>query len=492
MIRALRSVAATVVVAAGLVALLATSAPQPPHLDFFAYPNPVCRGEPVTLEWAFEPAFDGPTIAIEDFGWTTTPDGTLDPSLTGTPLDASGSLVVVPRAPTYVGVTGPASVWWSPVGIDAADCSALGFQVPFADLRLTAIQTSAAGDALLGLEPDGAAAPTSRLLRWDPTLAQEPPIVLAGYAYALAVASDGRMAVAGFERPDFATASNAFVALLAPDGTELWRARLDAGQAPSLAQAVAFAPDGDLLVAGNRGGGDWRAGFLRRYADDGTLRWEHAISADDHIEATSVAVGADGRAFVAGRTRALLVGDAMLSYPAAFLRAVNGDGDALWTAQRALGWFTPTVALLTGDRALLLGADLTAFDADGKVAWAREPETDDEWVVLAPDGAGGAFVAASRETTTSFLPSSAQEHRTDVAVFRFDADGNGADPEHVLGSLKDETVVALTAWPSAGPGGVALTGSTYGSVLAPHSGGNGQETFLLVVNDDGPVPASSD
>lgn len=492
MIRVVRSVAAALVAVAGLAALLATSAPLPPRLDLNAHPNPVCRGEPVTLYWAFEPTVNGPAIAIEDFRWTTTPDGTLDPPLAGTPLDASGSLVVVPRAPTFVGVTEPTYVWWSPIGIDAADCSALGFQVPFADLRLTAIQSSAAGDALLGLEPDGAAAPTSRLLRWDPTLAQEPPIVLAGYAYALAVASDGRMAMAGFERTDFATASNAFLALLAPDGTELWRASLDAVQAPSQAQAVAFAPDGDLLLAGSRRGAAWREGFLQRYAEDGTLRWEHAIAADGDVEATSVAVGADGRAFVAGRTRARLVGDAVQSSTEAFLRAVNGDGDALWSAQRALRSPTPTVALLTGDRALLLGADLTAFEADGKQAWAREPEAEDRWLVLAPDGAGGAFVAASRETTTTFLPSNAQERRTDIAVFRFDADGNGAEAEHVLGSLEDEATVALTAWPSAGPGGVALTGSTYGSLLAPHSGGTGQETFLLVLNDDGPVPAGSD
>jgi len=502
MIRAMRTVATTAVAVAGVAALLATSQPPPPRLDLSAHPGEVCRGEPVTLSWALQPG-DGPPFGVEDLRWATVPDGNLDPAIAGTPLDASGSLVVVPRAPVYVGVTQPenSNLWWSPVGIDAIDCAALGFQTPFGSLRLTSVQSDPGSDALLGVAPDFAPAPMSRLLRWDPTLAEDPPVDLAGYALALAVASDGRVAVAGFERTDLSAAADAFLALLAPDGTELWRARLDAAQAPSGAEAVAFAPDGDLLLAGNRSGGAWREGFVQRYADDGTLRWDHAIAADDNVFATSVAVASDGRAFVAGRTRALLAGAAVEGDPGAFVQAVSSEGDALWTAQRELAGVpgtifvaTPVVAHLTGDRVLLMAQELTAFEADGVVAWSREPAAGDTWVVLAPDRTGGAFVAAAREVTTTFPGHLAQEHRVDVALFRLAADGRGVGAVHLLGSLGDEVVEGLAAWPSAGPGGVALTGTTSGALMAPRSGSSAQskDTFLLVLNDDGPVPAAVD
>jgi len=500
MIRAMRTVATTAVAVAGVAALLATSQPPPPRLDLSAWPAQVCRGEPVTLSWALQPG-EGPPLAVEDLRWATVPDGNLDPAIAGTPLGASGSLVVVPRAPVYVGVAAPESapLWWSPVGIDAADCATLGFQRPYASLHLTAVRADPGSDVLVGVAPDFAPAPTSRLLRWDPTLAEDPPVPLAGFALALAVASDGRMAVAGFERTAFSAASDAFLTLLAPDGTELWRARLDAAQAPSEAQAIAFAPDGDLLLAGSRSGGAWRQGFVRRYTEDGTLRWDHAVAGDDHVVATSVVVASDGRAIVAGRTQAVLAGAAVEGDPGAFVLALSSDGDALWTAQRALGQVpgtlfevTPVVAPLTGDRALLLAEELAAFDSDGVVAWSREAAAGDTWVALAPDGAGGAFVAASREVTTTFPPSLVQLNRVDVALFHIDAVGGDAEAVHVLGSLGDEAVRGLTAWPSAGPGGVALTGTTSGALWAPRSGVPGEETFLAVLNDDGPVPAAVD
>lgn len=115
-------------------------------------------------------------------------------------------------------------------------------------------------------------------------------------------------------------------------------------QSPARATAVAVVPNGDALVAGSvtgpsvPAGADW---MLRRYAPDGSLRWERTWnSTDDRLTIsddvpTAVAAGPDGSAYVLGTARR------GTPTATAWLMKYGADGTLRWSrtapGDRALG-----------------------------------------------------------------------------------------------------------------------------------------------------------
>ncbi len=474
--RACRGLVATVVAVAGVASIVATSPPFS-WLSLEVDPPAVCRGAPVALSWDLGGA-PMPPSAIRI---VSVPDDAFSPPITGVLLEREGEIEVTALAPAYIGVyeehLAGHRLTWRAVTVDVADCEARGFQVGSDELPMVAIaHDPSSGHLLAAVEPTSATTP-SGLRRWSPELEPLAAIEVSGRITDLAVAVDGRLGITGalpHPDPDVET-TVAFAGVVEPDGTPLWLAVLEppAGDlnAGSQGLAVAFGPDGGLVVAGWSSTGGPRQGFVRRHDATGRLMWEHTVAAGDATEARAVAVRDGGDVMVAGLTRARLTGDEGPSGLEVFVRALDGaSGTEAWTAQRPpaspLGG-RPALARLSGDRVLLLALHLTAFGADGEELWTRAPEPGHGYSALAEDGVGGAFVASNLQVEVPF-PSVAYElrRRVDVLVERYDADGLQVW-EHAFGSLGVDLVVALTAWPEAGDDAVAVAGTTSGSLLTP-------------------------
>lgn len=474
--RACRLLAVTVVAVVGVASIVATSPPFS-WLSLEVDPPAVCRGTSVEISWRLggEPM---PPSAIRI---ASVPDDAFAPPVTGVLPEREGGMEVTALAPAYVGVyeehQAGYGLSWRAATVDVADCAALGFQVASHEFPVVAIaRDPSSGHLLAAVEPASAAAP-SGLRRWSPELEPLAAIGVPGRTADLAVAVDGRLAVTGAlpdADPDVAT-TRAFATVVRPDGTPVWLDVLEdpaeGSGAGSQGLAVAFAPDGGLVVAGWSSVGSLRQGFVRRYDASGRLTWDHAVAADGAVEVRAVVVGDGGDVVVAGLTRGTLTGDEVAPGFEVFVRALDGaSGAESWTAQRPTAYplgGPSGLARLSGERVLLLGQHLTAFDADGRELWSRAPEPGRWYAALAEDGAGGAFVASGVQVELPF-PSVAYDlrHRLDVLVERYDA-GGLAVWEDTLGSLGQDWVVALAAWPEAGDGAVAVAGTTNGSLLTP-------------------------
>jgi hypothetical protein len=474
--RACRGLVATVVAVAGVASIVATSPPFN-WLSLEAHPPAVCRGAPVTLGWRL----GGESMPPSTIRIVSVPADAFTPALTGGLPEREGEIEVTALAPAYIGVyqehLGGQRLTWSAVAVDVADCAALGFQAATDELPLVAIaHDPSSGHLLAAVEPSPASAPGG-LRRWSPELEPLATIELPGRITDLAASFDGRLGITGalpHADPD-AAVPVAFAGVVEPDGTPLWLDLLEppagALDAESQGTAVAFAPDGGLVVAGWSSTGGPRQGFVRRHDATGRLIWEHTVAAGEAVEARAVAVREGGDVLVAGLTRARLTGDEDASGLAVFVRALDGaSGAEAWTAQRPpaspLGG-RPALARLSGDRVLLLALDLTAFGAAGEELWTRAPEPGHGYSALAEDGVGGVFVASNVKVEVPF-PTVAYElrRRVDVLVERYDADGLQVR-QHLLGSLGMDLVVGLTAWPAAGQDAVAVAGTTSGSLLTP-------------------------
>lgn len=159
-------------------------------------------------------------------------------------------------------------------------------------------------------------------------------------AYAVAVDGDGRVVLAGRTSGELAGANaggfDGFVRVLAPDGAVRWSDQFGTALTDE-AVAVAVGSDGRIAVAGwtrdaldggHAGGSD---AFVRVYEPDGALAWarQFGTAADD--EASGVAIDAAGNVLVAGFTEGGL--GASVGGRDAFLRKLDPFGAVRWTQQ---------------------------------------------------------------------------------------------------------------------------------------------------------------
>jgi hypothetical protein len=242
-------------------------------------------------------------------------------------------------------------------------------------------------------------------------------------ADAVAVAADGRIAVAGdttgaLNGPS-AGGSDAFVRVYDRDGDLRWARQFgtDGGDG---AAAVAFLPGGGVVVAGHVSGdlagssAGQRDAFLRRYDDAGEVVWTRQFGAVFDDEVRAVAVGPGGRIAVVGLTRAGLDGG-HAGGSDAFVRLYGDDGTLLWgrqfgtpSADQAhavaidavgnvlVGGFTEgsLIGVGVGDR----DAFVRKYEPDGTLRWTKQFGTPqaDSIAAVAVDLASGDLVVAGR------------------------------------------------------------------------------------------------
>lgn len=213
-------------------------------------------------------------------------------------------------------------------------------------------QTSTGGtDAFLArFEPDGTLAWTRQF--GGPGTQTAPALALDG---------DGSAVVTGWN-----DGGRPFLQRFAADGTDLGSAPF--GPTNASVAAIAFAPDGDVLVAGSSqrafpdeaGLDGFQDAFVAKVALDGTVAWSRTYPVVDAPSWLSgVGAAADGRVVAAGYVNAAFAGDDPIA----------------------------------GASALLV----VGLDADGTERWRRVLDTDgrDDGYAVAVDGSGHALVVGS-------------------------------------------------------------------------------------------------
>jgi hypothetical protein len=275
----------------------------------------------------------------------------------------------------------------------------------------------------------------------------------------------------------FAVAGAALLPTLAQAHDMLWITQFGT---KSYDYGRALAPDGEkgVFVAGTTSG----QALLARYDDLGTQIWITQIGSVDYDEAFALAADGAGGTFIAGSTSGSLGGpnqgkaDAWIArcdaqgnqhwisqigsddYEEAFAVACDDAGNAFIG-----GW---TVGSLGGPHQGGYDAWLAGLEDSGQQVWNTQLGTigDDQVNALAPDGAGGIFVAGYTEGS---LAGPHKGSFRDAWLAHYD--GSGSQTWILqLGTTADDDAVALAP---DGEGGVIVAGSTAGSLGGPNQGG---------------------
>jgi catechol 2,3-dioxygenase-like lactoylglutathione lyase family enzyme len=224
----------------------------------------------------------------------------------------------------------------------------------------------------------------------------------------------------------FAATDDAWMARFNSSGARLWHK--NRGGPYNDDATLALAPDGmgGFLAAGYDGPYDPTPvnGWVARYNLDGTARWGRTIVTTSADYATAVAADRTGGAYAAGSTGGSVGG-------------ISFGGRDAW---------------------------LIRYDAIGNRLWDRQIGTSgqDEAVALAPDGAGGVYIAGI--TTGNLAAPSAGG--TDIWLARYDGTGLQLWVRQ-FGSPDADHVHDMAPGPG---GGIYLAGQTGGSLGGPLSG----------------------
>ena len=309
-----------------------------------------------------------------------------------------------------------------------------------------------------------------------------------GADYARSVAADAsqNVLVAGFTFGSLEAANgggiDAFVRKYDANGTHLWTRQFGTA-ADEFARGVSTDANGNVFVAGetygslagaNAGNGD---AFVRAYDPDGTHLWTRQFGTTGRDTASGVATNAVGSVFVAGTTSESLSGPAALGN-AAFVRAYDASGNELWTEQYSSGVSQGALGVAAGAAGSVViagfvqtqigelsSAFVSAYDADGNPAWARQFGTsvNDFAHGVAIDGAGDVIVVG--DTAGSLEGTSVGG--IDAFVRRYTSAGVEVSTAQ-FGSAGDDHGLAVAL---DGAGAVVVAGETSGALEGANAGG---------------------
>ncbi|QOJ18514.1 MAG: SBBP repeat-containing protein [Phycisphaeraceae bacterium] len=268
---------------------------------------------------------------------------------------------------------------------------------------------------------------------------------------------------------------------------QTWIGQFGTSAADSVYSVARADADGVVVAggtAGNIGGTHYGLSdlIIVRYDASGTRVWVRQSGTSAHEWAWSVAPDGAGGVFVAGTTNGNL-GSANAGRWDAWLARYDGDGNQLWIRQfgtsgdddaRALAPDGAGGVFVAGDTSGNLGGQnagnmdiwLARYDASGNRVWLRQigTNTGDRARGLASDGAGGFFLSGN--THGNF--GGQNLGLGDVIIARFDGAGNQTWIRQIGTAAGDYTESAAAP---DGAGGVYIAGYTYGNLGGTHRGG---------------------
>ncbi len=199
-------------------------------------------------------------------------------------------------------------------------------------------------------------------------------------AYAVALAPNGDIIVAGWTLSFGAGGSNVWVLRLDENGNIRWQ-KTYGGSGDDEAYAVAVANNGDIIVAGYYGanwGGSGGDVWVLRLDERGNIKWQKTYGGGSDDEATAVALAPNGDVIVAGYTYSFG------AYGDAWVLRLDENGNVKW--QKTYGGSSTDVALAV---ALASNGDIIVAGFYGAIWNSKNGdwEKGDVWVLrLPPDG----------------------------------------------------------------------------------------------------------
>jgi hypothetical protein len=365
-----------------------------------------------------------------------------------------------PAASTFTAPTANSSAWFPGRAFDVS----VGGGAKVATARAVATGADGSVYVLADLSGDSASSAIKgardvALLKYDSAGRLQVTEMLgaaeSASGFALAVSSDGKIAVAGSVEGALSGAtagkggSDSFVTVFDSTGKELWTARRGA-TANDEASAIAFGPDGSVIVAGKTesalGGqtalGD-ADGYMRGYSSSGAELFTRQFGTSSADAATALMVRDDG---------------------SGGLEIVTGGVENNRGVMRRFT-YSATAGFAAGaarDIGYFYGGAINAIAADGAAIYV------------------GGRIGADRLTVGAAAQGAVAGQ--DGFVARLDADlaSTALDRTSYLGSARDDAVKGLAV-----VDGVVYAGGVSGGVIAGQGSSNAASSFITRLGDDG-------
>lgn len=302
--------------------------------------------------------------------------------------------------------------------------------------------------------------------------------VTISHANAIAIAPNGDIVIVGNTFGFGAGGSDFWVLRLSGKGSVIWQ-KTFGGSDDDYANAVAIAPNGDIVVVGDTssfGAGGWDT-WIIRLDGKGNVKWEKTYGGEDDEYTNAVAIAPNGDIITAGSTSSFGAGNADL-----WIMRLSANGDVKWQmTYGGTGDDEAYAVALAPDGNIVVSGYTESFGAgdwdawilrlsgNGNVIWQKTygGKKTDEANAVAIAGNGDIVVAGD---TSSFGAGA-----SDAWVLRLDGDGN-VKWAKAYGGKKDDyaNAVALTS-----SGDIIVAGGTYSF------GAGGKDLWVLKLDDKG-------
>ncbi len=299
-------------------------------------------------------------------------------------------------------------------------------------------------------------------------------------ANAIAIAPNGDIIIVGNTFGFGAGGSDIWVLRLSGNGSIIWQ-KTFGGSDDDYANAVAIAPNGDIVVVGDTssfGNGGWDT-LVIRLDGRGNVKWQRTYGGEDDEYTNAVAIAPNGDIITAGSTSSFGAGNADV-----WVMRLSPSGDVKWQMtyggtgdDEAYGvTLTPGGNIVVSGYTESFGADdwdawILRLKGNGSVIWQKT------YGGKGSDEANAVAIAPNSDIIVAGDTSSFGAGASDVWVLRLDGDGN-AKWEKAYGGKKDDYANAVSLSPS---GDIIVAGGTYSF------GAGGKDIWVLKLDSEGNV-----
>ncbi len=295
------------------------------------------------------------------------------------------------------------------------------------------------------------------------------------WASAVALAPNGDVIVAGVTDSFGAGGDDVWVLRLDANGNVKWQ-KTYGGSKWDEANAVALAPNGDIIVAGHTGsfGASWYDVWVLRLDENGNVKWQKTYGGSDWDKANAVAVAKNGDIIVAGQTGS--------SYSNIWVLRLDENGNVKWqkTYGRSSGDVANSVAI-TPNGDIIVAGETYGFGGDGKDAWILRLDSKGnvKWQKIYGgrywDEAYAVAIAPNGDVIIAGSTGRSGAGDSDVWVLRLDSEGN-VKWQKTYGGGSDDEANAVALAPN---GDIIVAGYTYSF------GAGRSDVWVLRLPEDG-------